>query len=73
MGDDTPPLGAFLDPYFFDIPPPTKEGTSSRKIFLHITRSLFIDTVKHLISKYSSHPDPSVRALPLPPATSVAH
>ena len=29
-----PPLGASPDPYFFDIPPPTKESRSSRKIFL---------------------------------------
>ena len=29
-----PQLGASPDPYFFDIPQPTKEGTFSRKIFL---------------------------------------
>ena len=31
-----PPLGASPDPYFFDIPPPTKEGMSSRKYLFKV-------------------------------------
>ena len=53
--DVRPPLGASPDPYFIDVPSPTKESEFLLLYFTNLTAYPFADIVKLLISKFPSY------------------